>query len=145
MCSQLLEWRSMQLIFRIALTLLEFKLNFRTSKSAQRFFFIERLSPGQYWLIFNVSALHCQRTRLLKTIPSKPVPWCLTRSQWSVISPLKTNFLAQVYSNIFCTPLILLYWTLPMILTCPAPGSSSVTALATALNFLWLILSASCF
>jgi len=42
----------------------------------------------------------------------------------SVISPLKTNFLAQVYSNIFCTPLILLYWTLPMILTCPAPGSS---------------------
>ena len=54
----------------------------------------------------------------------------------SVISPLKTNFLAQVYSNIFCTPLISLYWTLPMILTCPAPGSSSVTALATALNSL---------
>ena len=45
MCSQLLEWRSMQLIFRIALTLLEFKLNFRTSKSAQRFFFYRKIVP----------------------------------------------------------------------------------------------------
>ena len=37
--------------------------------------------------------------------------------------------------EIFCRPLILLYWTLLIILTCSAPGSSTVTALATALNF----------
>lgn len=37
-------------------------------------YFIERMSSRQSWLILNVSAILCQRTRLLKTIPSQPVP-----------------------------------------------------------------------
>ena len=43
-----------------------------------------------------------------------------------------TSFLVYVCLKIFCGPLFLLYQTL---LTCPAPASSPVTALSTAINF----------
>jgi len=56
---------------------------------------------------------------------------------WNFICNLAPHdkFPSLVRLKSFCAPLILLYWTVLIILTCPAHGSSHVTALAAVLKF----------